>query len=71
MGKVIPLRARAEAVGLMHVWSTNAGYEVVHESASGGSYGVFEQFDERDDAVAYALRMLPRFEPCRLGEIAL
>lgn len=44
---------------------------VIQFSASESSATVLETFGphERDEAVAYALRMLPRYAPCHLGEV--
>jgi hypothetical protein len=45
---------------------------VIQFSAGDNSATILDTFGphERDEAVAYALRMLPRFAPCKLGEIA-
>ena len=69
MGKVVPIRQPDDSIGLMHVWLINGEYQVAHESASGNSFGLFECFDDRDDAVAFAVRELAKYEPCNLGRI--
>jgi hypothetical protein len=70
MGKVVPIRQPDVSIGLMHVWQVDGEYQVAHESASGGSFGLFERFDDRDHAIAFALRQIPKFGRCKLGEIA-
>lgn len=69
MGKVVPIRQPDESIGLMHVWLVEGGYQVAHESASGSSFGLFERFDDRDQAIAFALQKLSAYAPCRLGRI--
>jgi hypothetical protein len=69
MGKVVPIRQPDESIGLVHVWLVDGEYEVAHESSSGGSFGIFERFADRDAAVAFAVRELPNYGRCKLGRI--
>jgi hypothetical protein len=49
-----------------------SGAVLVQEmSVGGGSAGVLAEFGphERDEAVAFALKMLPHFAPCKLGRV--
>ena len=58
--------------GRMHIQRTGDGMlDVIHESASGSSFAILRCFaaDKRDDAVSFALREMPRYAPCQLGEI--
>ncbi len=50
----------------------NGELVVIQISAGENNATVLDTFGphERDAAVAYAMRMLPHFAPCRLGEIA-
>ena len=42
----------------MHVWPTDDGkFEIAHESASGGSWGFFQEFPIASEAVAAAHRL--------------
>jgi len=72
MSNVIPLRQsrHPDSYGQFHVWqSLDDEWTIGHESASGGSWGAFERFDTREEAVARALALLPEYAPCRLGRI--
>jgi len=72
MGDVISLHSRfgRESYGEMHVWrSCQDEWTVGHESASGWSWGVFERFPTREQAVARALELLPEYAPCKLGRV--
>lgn len=59
MGKVISLgTSRTGSRGTVHVWpARDGGYEIGHESASGNSWGQFDQFDGAAEAVAAAHRV--------------
>ncbi len=57
MGKVIPFPGSTISGGIVHVYAFGNGYEIGHESASGDSWGGFEQFDCAQTAVAAAYRL--------------
>uniref|UniRef100_A0A6M3XVJ8 Uncharacterized protein n=1 Tax=viral metagenome TaxID=1070528 RepID=A0A6M3XVJ8_9ZZZZ len=68
----LPIRHEPHG-GKMHVWrlGTGEGFEVIHESSSGESYGTLKHFGEheRDPAIAYALAAAPGYAPCSIGRI--
>ena len=71
--KIIRLRpAPAPDVGKVHVWRHECYFEVIHESASGESYGPIEHYslDRREEAVACALKWVRDNPPCILGDVA-
>ena len=70
---VVPIRpAKVRSFGKVHVWRHEIYFEVIHESASGESYGSIESFSllNRDDAVACALAWVQEHGSCHLGDIA-
>jgi len=72
MSNVLPFKRQSHSAshGELHVWRSCADeWTVGHESASGGSWGVFERYPTREQAVARALELLPVYAPCRLGRI--
>jgi len=72
MGSIVsfPAKRARESYGEIHVWrSCDDEWTIGHESASGGSWGAFERFPTREQAVARALELLPVYAPCKLGRI--
>ena len=70
---IIPLRrVNVHDVGKVHVWRQECYFEVIHESASGESYGPIEHYslDRREEAVACALQWVRDNPPCHLGDVA-
>lgn len=70
---VVPIRpAKVRNVGKVHVWRHESCFEVIHESASGESYGPIECFSllARDEAIACAVACVHEHGNCHLGDIA-
>lgn len=58
--------------GLIHVWRRPSGWlDVMHESASGESYGTIASYppDQKVWAVQRAIESLDEYAPCSLGEV--
>ena len=70
---VVPIRpAKVHNVGKVHVWRHEIYFEVIHESASGESFGPIECFAllSRDEAIACAVAWVQANGNCHLGDIA-
>lgn len=70
---VVPIRpAKVRSVGKVHVWRHESYFEVIHESASGASYGSIESFSllNRDEAIACAVAWVQANGNCHLGDVA-
>ena len=70
---VVPIRpAKVRSFGKVHVWRHEIYFEVIHESASGESYGPIESFSllNRDEAISCAVAWVQANGNCHLGDIA-
>lgn len=73
MSNVIPLRpVRHREPGKVHVWRHDTFFEVIHESASGDSFGPIEHYslDRREEAVGSALAWVRDNPSVILGDVA-
>lgn len=70
-GVVLDIPSNLRTVDVLR---TDGGEILVQEvSMGGGSAAILSSFGphERESAVAYALRMVPQFAPCKLGRVDL
>lgn len=68
--KVCGILELPDETSLIHVRNDGSSFRVDHEGRSGNSFATLGRFDDRDEAVRFAISELGTYAPCRLGEVA-